>query len=245
MCSYHGGKQRIGKQLAEVIVDKSLQLVKDEGRIIKGYCEPFCGMLGVYRHIPELFEEEGLKLEYKAGDFNKSVIMMWNEAQKGWKPSVKLVTKTKFMEMKIDGKSSAEKGYIGHYYGYMGKYFQPFDDRHTLLSRERSSKNVSNIGEKMKDVEFSAGSYEKFSNLSGYVIYCDPPYQKQSHYYTEDGKHIGKFDHDKFWKWCRTMAEHNIVFVTEYEAPDDFEKIWSKHSRTTGKTMKENLFVVS
>jgi len=96
----------------------------------------------------------------------------------------------------------------------------------------------------MKDVKFLAGSYDKFSNLSGYIIYCDPPYQKQSHYYTEDGNHIESFDHNKFWSWCRRMSENNIIFLSEYKAPKDFEKIWSKNSRTTGKNMKENLYIL-
>jgi len=100
MASYHGGKKRIGKELANIIVDETMDIIEEDDFEIKGYCEPFCGMLGVYQHIPELFEEEGLKLKYKAGDTNKSVIMMWNKAKKGWKPPVKLVTKTKFMKMK-------------------------------------------------------------------------------------------------------------------------------------------------
>ncbi len=62
MTVYHGGKQRIGKQLAKVIVQESLDIADDEGWSIKGYCEPFCGMLGVYQHIPELYNE---KLDYK------------------------------------------------------------------------------------------------------------------------------------------------------------------------------------
>jgi len=244
MTSYHGGKKRIGKELATIIVDETMNIIEEDAFEIKGYCEPFCGMLGVFQYIPELFNEEGLDLKYKAGDTNKSVIMMWNKIKKGWKPPVKLVTKTKFMKMKSDGKSSSEKGYIGHYYGYMGKYFQPFDDRHSSSSRQRSSEKVTIIGTKMKNVKFSAGSYEKFSNLSGYIIYCDPPYKKQSHYYTEDGKHIESFDHNKFWSWCRRMSENNIIFLSEYDAPEDFQKIWSKDSRTTGKNMKENLYIL-
>lgn len=55
MTAYHGGKQRLGKKLAEIIVDTSLDIVEDENWEIKGYCEPFCGMLGVYRHIPDFF----------------------------------------------------------------------------------------------------------------------------------------------------------------------------------------------
>ena len=65
MTSYHGGKQRIGKQLAEIIVDESIGVVEGDEFDIKGYCEPFCGMLGVYRYIPGLFEEEGFdELDY-------------------------------------------------------------------------------------------------------------------------------------------------------------------------------------
>ncbi len=76
MTAYHGGKQRLGKKLAEIIVDTSLDIVEDENWEIKGYCEPFCGMLGVYRHIPDFFEEECYDLKYLAGDANGSVIKM-------------------------------------------------------------------------------------------------------------------------------------------------------------------------
>jgi hypothetical protein len=87
MTSYHGGKQRLGKQLAEIIVDTSLDIAEEEDFDIVGYCEPFCGMLGVYRHIPEFFEEESYdNLTYLAGDGNGSVIKMWKAAQNGWKP---------------------------------------------------------------------------------------------------------------------------------------------------------------
>lgn len=72
-------------------------------------------------------------------------------------------------------------------------------------------------------------------NFLTYIIFCDPSYQKQSHYYTEDGKHIESFDHNKFWSWCRRMSENNIIFLSEYNSPKDFEKIWTENSRTRGK----------
>jgi hypothetical protein len=46
MTAYHGGKQRIGKKLAQVIYDESMDISEEEGFQIKGYCEPFSGMLG-------------------------------------------------------------------------------------------------------------------------------------------------------------------------------------------------------
>ena len=71
------------------------------------------------------------------------------------------------------------------------------------------------------DVEFRCGDYKEL-DVSNAVIYCDPPYQGTTKYST------GKFNYDEFWDWCRKMSENNIVFVSEYNAPDDFECVWSK-----------------
>ena len=45
MGSYAGGKIMIGKQIADTIHSLA------DGKEYKGYCEPFCGFCGVYRHI--------------------------------------------------------------------------------------------------------------------------------------------------------------------------------------------------
>ena len=74
MTCYNGGKQRIGKRLSAIISEESLDIEDEYDFAIKGYCEPFCGMLGVYQHIPELFDNHVPKLKYKAGDINKSVL---------------------------------------------------------------------------------------------------------------------------------------------------------------------------
>jgi DNA adenine methylase len=244
MTAYHGGKQRIGQKLAQVIYDESMDISEEEGFQIKGYCEPFSGMLGVFQHIPELFKDHKPELEYNAGDKNQSVIMMWKAVQKGWKPPSKLVSKEQFMQLKYDGKSSAEKGFIGHFYGYMGKYFQPFDDRHTSTSIERSTTKISNIAKSLKNVSFTSGNYTRYSKLENYIIYCDPPYSKQAHYYTESGEHVTPFDHEEFWEWCREMSKNNLVFVSEYKAPDDFDLVWSTKSKTTRRSMTEKLYVI-
>jgi hypothetical protein len=55
MTAFHGGKQRIGRQLSEVIYKESIDISERESFDINGYCEPFCGMLGVYQHLPDLF----------------------------------------------------------------------------------------------------------------------------------------------------------------------------------------------
>lgn len=50
----------------------------------------------------------------------------------------------------------------------------------------------------------------------GSLIYCDPPYAGTAGYYI-------KFNHDEFWGWCREKRkEGHTVFISEYDAPQDF-----------------------
>jgi DNA adenine methylase len=56
-------------------------------------------------------------------------------------------------------------------------------------------------------------------------IYCDPPYQTIA----TKGKYKDDFNHEIFWQWCRDMAtKGHIVYVSEYNAPNDFECVWQK-----------------
>lgn len=60
------------------------------------------------------------------------------------------------------------------------------------------------------------------------LIYCDPPYANTTGYKT------GTFDHVKFWNWCKEMAKTNLVFVSEYTAPDDdnIVQVWQGEIKT-------------
>lgn len=130
---------------------------------VRGYCEPFCGMLGVYQHIPDLL---GDKLQYLAGDSNCSVIKMWQRAQKGWIPPIREVSKQEFLRLAGNGKSTAvEKGYIGHFYGYRGKYFKPYKEKKNKKSRIKTAEKVSDIALGLSEVTFTCGEYTQFSNL--------------------------------------------------------------------------------
>ena len=244
MTAYHGGKQRIGKKLAQVIYDESMNISEKDGFQIKGYCEPFCGMLGVYQHIPEKFEDQKPNLEYKAGDTNQSVIMLWKAVQQGWVPPCK-VSEIEYNRLK-NAPDSAKKGYVGHQYSFGGQYFKGYAPNYGKSSDSSPAvKRVTNIAKKVSNVSFSAKPYTEYSKLKNYVIYCDPPYNNREQWYK------GCFDSDKFYEWCREMSENNIVFVSEYNAPDDFQKIWSKDVKITGLQCKgtyisrtENLYLV-
>ena len=81
------------------------------------------------------------------------------------------------------------------------------------------------------DVEFISGDYRdnQYSNLKNAVVYCDPPYQGTTKYATDS------FDYEAFWNWVREISKDNYVFISEYNALDDFECIWSKNVTTSLK----------
>ena len=225
MTKYHGGKQRIGKEIAQIISENS----PDD---IVGYCEPFCGMLGVYQHIPKMFgEKKASNLKYKAGDINKSVIAMWKELQKGWIPDVIDIDREMFNGMRYDGEISALKGFVGHVSTYRGIFFDGyFPQKRSQI--KHSKEKVVRIAKELKEVSFTTGKYDQFSDLHNYVIYCDPPYQGTEQRYFEGEGHWNrlKFDSDKFWEWCKEMSKTNTVFVSEYSQGmvSGIEKIWEK-----------------
>jgi len=191
-------------------------------------------MLGVYQHIPSLFSKE-YKLKYKAGDINKSVILMWKAAQKGWKPPTKSFSRDQFYKLK-ESKHSPLRGFVGSLQSFRGVFFGAYYPYKSTRNKN-SSEKVQNIAKELRDVDFKYCSYDKFSNLKNYVIYCDPPYQNTSQFYYENNKRSNlRFDNDKFFKWCMKMAENNIVFISEYSCPKKFKKIWSKG--------KENLYLI-
>lgn len=86
-------------------------------------------------------------------------------------------------------------------------------------------------------------------NFEGCLIYNDPPYKGTKTYNTSKN-----FDHNKFYDWCREQAKHNVVFVSEYNAPDDFECVWEQEVKSSlsangviggNKVSIEKLFLVS
>jgi len=78
---------------------------------------------------------------------------------------------------------------------------------------------------KIQNVDFICDSYENL-DFENCLVYADPPYQGTTGYKT------GAFDHDKFFNWCREQAKKNVVFVSEYKAPDDFDCVWQGEIKT-------------
>lgn len=72
--------------------------------------------------------------------------------------------------------------------------------------------------------------YKKFTNLSGTIMYLDPPYENASNTYK-----TGSFDSDAFYNWAYDMSKNNIVIISSYELSDErFEPVFEfKTARST------------
>lgn len=234
---YHGGKKRIGSELASIIVKKGLSVAKKRGIEITGYLEPFVGAASVFEHIPALLGDD---IEYKAGDTNKSLILMWKEIQRRngeWYPYID-VERPQFDAMKNDP-ADPIKGFVGHHNTFRGIYFSSYITR-TIKSTENALAKLNQTGKKLRNVKFSSGSYNRkiYSDLSGYIIYADPPYEgHNSWFYTDDdrGKKKVHFSKKDFMEWCHKMSLNNIVIISEYSMPKGFKEIY--------KIGKEKLFI--
>ena len=72
-------------------------------------------------------------------------------------------------------------------------------------------------------------------NITNSIIYNDSPYQGTTGYKT------GQFNHEEFFDWCRLMKSRgNVVFVSEYNAPEDFELVWQGEIKTNFSSTRKS-----
>ena len=139
------------------------------------------------------------------------------------------------------------KGFAGFAYSYGGKWLGGWR-RDRLNKRDyvnEAYKNAIKQSPKLKDVIFKNTEYINLEIPKNSLIYCDPPYEGTTGYNNKT------FNHNIFWNWCRQKTnEGHTVFISEYNAPPDFECIWSKPicsslTKDTGeKQGTEKLFIL-
>ena len=221
---YMGSKNRISKEI--------LPIISKDRKIGQWYVEPFCGGCNMIDKIND-------KLCI-ANDFNNYLIAMFIKLQSGWIPD-KEITKEFYTEVK-DNKDKYPDwlvGYIGFNCSYSGKWFGGYAGKTKTKVGIRdyqaeAFKNVMEQIKNLKNVKFKNGSYDSLYYPERSIIYCDPPYESTTKYKDD-------FNHKKFWKWCRDMSNRgHVVFVSEYNASDDFECVWEKKVKSSlsanGKT---------
>lgn len=86
------------------------------------------------------------------------------------------------------------------------------------LQRLQSLQNIERLErlnnlQGLNNLECLNLSYEQVEIPENAVVYCDIPYRGTDGYLSE-------FDYDRFYAWARD--QQGIVFISEYEMPDDF-----------------------
>ena len=100
--------------------------------------------------------------------------------------------------------------------------------------------------QKVNKIKATNKSYHDFSEVSGAILYLDPPYEGTN----QDG-YINSFDSQEFYDWAFEIAKTNIVIISSYSISDErFEVVYSfdkAHSTLEGGTRNdecEKLFMV-
>lgn len=176
---YFGGRAKIAKEIARII---NLHIRKGER-----YIEPFCGGL----NVTALIRPDRVRV---AMDLNADLITLYKAIQEGWEIPDS-VSEERYAELKASPGPSPERGFAGFGCSFAGKFFGGYarDKRkHGAPFADTAKRGLIKKFETLEGVTFTTGNFFDL-NVSGDVIYCDPPYRGTTAYKT------GPFDSDAFW----------------------------------------------
>lgn len=208
---YMGSKNRIAKHILPIMLEEC------EKHGITTWVEPFVGGANMIDKVPDSFERIGY-------DFNDHTIYALIDIRDNVDKLPDSVSEEDYRSYKgLPPQSIKSLVRFGASFG--GKFENGYARRNGKSMWGECVRNTLKQSPKIQNIRFICDSYENL-DFEKCLIYCDPPYQGTTGYKT------GAFDHDKFFEWCREQAKKNIVFVSEYNAPDDFECVWQGEVKT-------------
>ena len=224
---YMGSKARYAKEILPIILkNRTLE---------QWYIEPFAGGMNMIDKV------QGNRI---ANDLSSPLIAMWEALVYGnWEPPV-FVTKEHYKEVR-ELKTKYDMhylGWVGFACSFSGDFFNGgcagvVNTKDGVRNyQDEARRNIQKQIPKLKGVKFTNTSYDKIEIPKDSIVYCDPPYEATT-------KYVGRetFNHILFWDWCREKSKQgHSVWVSEYNAPNDFECVWEKKARSSlsanGKT---------
>jgi len=235
---YMGSKARIVKEILPIM----LKELKDG----QWFVDLFCGGCSIIENVPG---EKRI-----ANDKNKYLVALFQGLQQ---ESSRVTTIDKELYSAVRKEYNAgtnieftdfEIGWIGFMGSYNGRFFDGGYSGHSVAGRDYIKEQIKNTEKqisKINGIRFFSKEYYEFNFKEPVLIYCDIPYKGTKQYSTSKD-----FDHDAFWEWCREKKKQgHTIFISEYEAPEDFKCVWQKeitNSMNTKNTYKpmEKLFTL-
>lgn len=130
-------------------------------------------------------------------------------------------------------------GLVGVLGSYNGNWFSAYGGG--SFTKEGNYRNYFDEGirgllkQDFSGIKFIFSDYKDFIMPENSIVYCDPPYALKNKRYKES------FDSYSFFEWCREKAKEGFkVYISEYNAPDDFECVWEMEVSKTNPKQKEN-----
>jgi len=210
---YLGSKNRIAKYIIPIMLTE-----KKENQY---WVEPFVGGANIIDKI------KGKRI---GNDINKYLISLLIAVRDGYIPP-KNISKQEYYDIKLNPDEYPDElvAFVGYLCSFGGKLWGGY--AHNTKGDNyaaRGCRCLQRQAEKLKGIEFYHGDYTELKIPKKSFIYCDPPYEGTTKY-----KNTNNFNHSIFWDWCRKKTkEGHTVFVSEYNAPNDFECVKSIHYKT-------------
>jgi DNA adenine methylase len=229
---YLGSKNRIAKHILPIMLEQ-----RKENSC---WVEPFVGGANMIDKV------EGWRI---GSDLNEYVIALLNEMTK---PNFEApeISEEKYNDIKLN-QSKYPKwvvGYAGTQLSFGATWFGSYrrDKKGKRNYCLEARNNVNKQAKNLVGASFKNFAYDELPIPNNSIIYCDPPYDTKA----TKGKYKNDFDHSRFWQWCREKSKNgHTVFVSEYNAPDDFKCVWQmemnqrmNNNADTSKTI-EKLFI--
>lgn len=219
---YMGSKRRIAKHLIPIMVEAAKE------KNITTWVEPFVGGGNMIDKVPDSFTRIGY-------DLNPHTICAMIDIRDNPEKLPDSISEEEYKSF-IGCDPVSIKSWVRFNSSFGGKfdggyarerYSSKSDIKRGVTRNDtaESKRNALKQSPLIQKVDFIYNSYENL-DFENCLIYCDPPYQNTSGYKT------GDFNHDKFFDWCRNQAKKNLVFVSEYNAPEDFEEVWRGEIKT-------------
>lgn len=200
---YLGSKRKHAKELLPIILKNRKEN--------QWYVEPFVGGANVIDKV------DGNRI---GSDIDEDLICLWKAvSEEEWLPP-EHISEEEYKQIKNSKEMTPLRGYVAFTLSFGAKKFGGY-------SRSKTNRNYSleayNSALKqfplLKGIKFQCCSYLDLKIPDNSIIYCDPPYKNTTKY----NKNI---NHEQFWQWCREKSLEHEVYVSEYNAPEDFMCIW-------------------
>lgn len=226
-----GSKARHAKELLPIILRN-----RKEGQ---WYVEPFVGGANMIDKV------DGNRI---GADVNYYLIELLKAMSNGWLPPKDISEETyNAIKMNQDKYKPEFTAYCGFQLSYGAMWFGSYrkDSGGVRNYSHEAYRNHEKQAPRLEGCIFECTIYNNLCVPQNSIIYCDPPYEGTAKY-----KGTDMINHADFWQWCRDKCkEGHEVFISEYNAPDDFVCVWEKKvnsslTKDTGaKKATEKLFV--